>query len=338
MRSFRKLFIAALVIVALPASMAFANGAKENQSSSGTAVSANQPIVIGVSLDSLFPGRNAEMVGIKAAAKAKGVTLKISVADNNAQKQNAQIESFINQHVKVIMIVAVDNKAILTGISDCKRAGIPVVTFDRKIPGASYVSFHAGLDSYADGMTDGKYVAKLSGGKAHTVLELLGALNDDNAIQRRNGFEAGLKSAPNLKIIRKPTDWNANEALKSTENALTSNPNIWAIQVPSDFMMDSIKTALKENNMLHNIGQQGHVIVTAIDGSAPGYQAVKSGWANAVVVLPLAKEGAAALDAAILIAKGGTPAKKQQLYPGTLYTHANIAAHASEIWGAQQSK
>lgn len=90
--------------------------------------------------------------------------------------------------------------------------------------------------------------------------------------------------------------------------------------------------------MLHNVGQSGHVIVTAIDGSAPGYQAVASGWADAVVVLPLGNEGAAALDAAISIAKGGTPAKKEQLFPGTLYTHSNITQHASEIWGAQTKK
>ena len=51
---------------------------------------------IGVSLDALFLGRQAEMEGVRAAPKENDVTLLESVADNDPTQQQAQIEAFIN--------------------------------------------------------------------------------------------------------------------------------------------------------------------------------------------------------------------------------------------------
>ena len=86
---------------------------------------APEDIVIGVSLDRLYLGRQAEMKGVRDAAKEMGVTLLEAVADNDPQLQNSQIESFIAQGVDVVMIVAVDMEAIKTGIRACEEAGIP---------------------------------------------------------------------------------------------------------------------------------------------------------------------------------------------------------------------
>ncbi|MGC8836862.1 MAG: hypothetical protein ACP5UM_00480, partial [Anaerolineae bacterium] len=51
-------------------------------------------MVIGVSLDKLFLGRQAEMAGVRKAAEELGVKLLELVADNDPQLQNTQIESF----------------------------------------------------------------------------------------------------------------------------------------------------------------------------------------------------------------------------------------------------
>ena len=65
-------------------------------------------LVFGVSLDALFLGRQAEMTGVRAAAEENGIKLLESVADNDAQQQNAQIKAFITQGVDAILIVAGD--------------------------------------------------------------------------------------------------------------------------------------------------------------------------------------------------------------------------------------
>jgi ABC-type sugar transport system substrate-binding protein len=294
-------------------------------------------LVVGVSLDSLFPGRQAELNGLKAAAQKVGTQLKISVADDDAQRQNEQIQTFINEKVDAIMVVAVDENAIKTATRAATRAGIPVVTFDRELPGNTDVMFHAGLDSHADGLSCGKYIASKNDGQPHNVLELLGALNDQNAIDRSNGFEEGLAGASNLHIIKAPTDWDANKALSATENAFQANPNIWAIFIPSDFMMSSIDTALKGANRFAKAGEPDHVLSCAIDGSQPGYNDTVAATNDALVVLPLANEAAGAFQAVLTITSGGRLTASKQTYPGTLYTYQDIASHAQDIWGAQQS-
>ncbi|MEZ4518747.1 MAG: sugar ABC transporter substrate-binding protein [Chloroflexota bacterium] len=292
-------------------------------------------ITIGVALDALFLGRQAEMEGVRAVADEQGVTLLESVADNDPQEQNAQIQSFIAQDVDAILVVAVDNAAILTAIDAAQDAGIPVVTFDRQVD-HDWVSYHSGLDSYSDGYACGQYVASQNDGEPHTVLNLLGALNDDNAIQRRDGYEDALTEAgaDNLEIIQAPTDWNAEQALAAVENAFQANPDIWAVQIPSDFMQDSIKTALESSGVLANVGEDGHVIVCTIDGAEPGYRATVEGWTDAVVALPLAELGRGALENAITVINGGTPETTDQRFPGTLYTWENAEANADLIWGS----
>ncbi|MGQ9585808.1 MAG: sugar ABC transporter substrate-binding protein [Anaerolineae bacterium] len=294
-------------------------------------------MVIGVSLDKLFLGRQAEMSGVRAAAEELGVKLLELVADNDPQLQNTQIESFITQGVDGIMIVAVDNTAILTAVDKAEAAGIPVVTFDRKVD-HDWIAYHSGLDSYADGKACGGYVKSLNDGKPHLVLNLLGALNDDNAIQRRDGFEDALKGQTNLTIIQEPTDWNADKALNALTNVLTAHPDLWAVEVPSDFMQDSIKTAIEEAGKLRVAGEPGHIIVCTIDGAEPGYRATVEGWTDAVVALPLFDLGRAALENMVLVIQGGTPKVKDQRFPGTLYTYKNAADNADKIWGATGAK
>ena len=51
--------------------------------------------------------------------------------------------------------------------------------------------------------------------------------------------------------------------------------------------------------------------------------------------LPLADLGRGALEAAVLVAQGGTPEVDDQRFPGTLYTWDNAEANADMIWGAQ---
>jgi rhamnose transport system substrate-binding protein len=261
------------------------------------------------------------------------------VADDDAQEQNAQIQSFISQGVDAIMIVAIDQAAIETAIEDAVAAGIPVVTFDRELPGVDGISYHSGLDSFSDGLLCGQYIASQNdGSEPRVVLELLGALNDQNAIDRSAGFNEGLAGQDNLTIIQAPTDWNAETALAAVENAFQSNPDIWAIFIPSDFMMDSIQTGLRSAGRYALYGEEGHVHLCAIDGAPPGYNATAEGWNDAVVALNLAAVGRGALEAAVAVVNGETLETTLEGFPGTLYTHENIVENAADVWGAPQEE
>jgi len=292
-----------------------------------------KPVVIGISFGNMFLGQQAEFLGMKAAAQIFGgedkIKFEIAVADNDAQKQNEQISMLISKGIDVLLIFAVDNVAILKGIAEATKAGIPVIVWDRYVESKD-LYFASVLNSFADGYLGGQYMKSLipNDGKERVILNLVGALNDINAVERRDGFEAGIAGAPNIKIVRMPTDWNAEKALQSTKDALKKYPDLWGIYLASDFMTDAVLTALREAGKLHKVGEPGHVVLVLQDGSYPGYKAVLEGWADAVVSLPLFAEGAMALQAALIAAKAN-----YWTFPGILFTHENIAQHADEIWG-----
>lgn len=300
---------------------------------------AKKAITVGVSVDFLSPGRQAELSALKDAARQAGISLRTSVADEDAQRQNSQIQSLVTQKIDAIIVVAVDQKAITSSTKAATDADVPVVTMDRELPDDPNVTFHAGFDSYADGKLCGEFMARKAqeAGRPGVVLELLGALNDDNAIQRSKGFEDGLKAATNLKIVKGPTEWDANKALAATENALQANPDLWGVQIPADFMISSVETALKGAGRLAKASSPKHVVSCAIDGSEPGYKSTVAGTNDALVALPLSKLGRITMEAARKVAGGEKLAERKRTFPGTLYTTENVKDNADKIWGARSA-
>ncbi|MGY0399082.1 MAG: substrate-binding domain-containing protein [Ostreibacterium sp.] len=65
-------------------------------------------------------------------AKAQGVNLIVTVADQDLNRQISQIEDFINRQVDAIIVTPVDSDGIAGGIIKAKKKGIPVITLDIK--------------------------------------------------------------------------------------------------------------------------------------------------------------------------------------------------------------
>ena len=106
--------------------------------------------------------------GAQAAAKAAGVNLEIYNSNNDPSAQNNAIETYIQQKVDAILVVAIDVNGIKPAISEAKKAGIPVVTIDAIVNGDNAVQ--VGVDNKKVGVDIGKYTAnyinKNLGGKA----------------------------------------------------------------------------------------------------------------------------------------------------------------------------
>ncbi|WP_223850383.1 substrate-binding domain-containing protein [Paracoccus yeei] len=72
---------------------------------------------------------------MKAEAEAKGVPLEISIANQDLNKQLADVEDFIVKGVDVIVISPVDSQGVMAAIAKAEAAGIKVVTVD--VPAAN---------------------------------------------------------------------------------------------------------------------------------------------------------------------------------------------------------
>ncbi|WP_298296796.1 sugar ABC transporter substrate-binding protein [uncultured Litoreibacter sp.] len=294
-----------------------------------------QDITIGLSVDQLFESRVAVNNGIKAGAADKGYAVVEVVADGDAQQQNAQIQSLIAQGVDAILVCAVDQNTIERALIAAKRAGIPVVAYDRDLPDSQVVQAFVGPDSLIDGRLAGDYTAQALAGREGeiVIVELIGALNDQNGIDRSAGFREGIAALENVKLIEVPTDWDSARALSGTQNAIQANPDVAAVFAATDTHIPAVETVLADTGKLVPMGEDGHVVITGVNGSRDGYDAVMSGTADAFVVMGTDATGRKAVDLVSSILAGET-VERLNYVGGNLYTAENTEANAAKIWGA----
>lgn len=294
-----------------------------------------QDITIGLSVDQLFESRVAVNDGIMAEAADRGFTVIEVVADGDAQQQNAQIQSLIAQGVDAILVCAVDQSTIERALIAAQRANIPVVAYDRDLPESRVVQAFVGPDSLIDGRLAGEFTAMaLSERDGELVIvELIGALNDQNGIDRSAGFREGIATLSNVTIIEVPTDWDSARALSGTQNAFQANPEVDAVFAATDTHFPAVETVLTDLGLLVPVGEEGHVVLTGVNGSRDGYDAVVSGVADAFVVMGTEATGRTAVD---LVARilAGEEVERLNYVGGTLYSGADAEANAALIWGA----
>ncbi|MCZ2723469.1 sugar ABC transporter substrate-binding protein [Marinomonas sp. 15G1-11] len=297
---------------------------------------AAEKITIGLAVDQLFESRVAENDAIKDEAAKRGYSVIEVVADGDAQTQNQQIQSLITQGVKAILVCAVDQNTIERALMAADRAGIAIVAYDRSLAKSRVVDTFVGPDSLADGRLAGAYtakqLAKVKGEKV--IVELIGALNDQNGIDRSKGFREAIEGLDNVKLIEVPTDWDSARALSGTQNAFQANPIVHSVFAATDTHIPSVETVLTDLGKLKPAGTDGHVVITGINGSLDGYQATSKGIADGIVVMNLDKIGRTAVDLAEKLINGET-VERRNVVSGNFYTTDNIQQHKDAIWGAK---
>src|SRR6185312_1533286 len=87
-------------------------------------------------------------------------------------------------------------------LREAKRAKIPVVLVDRgiKVSDESLYSTLIASDFVSEGKMAAEWLAKKVNGKAN-IIELQGTPGAAPAIDRKKGFEEGIQSHPEMKII-----------------------------------------------------------------------------------------------------------------------------------------
>lgn len=103
---------------------------------------------------------------IQETVEEGGGTYTDADADLDTEQQLTDIETFINQDVDVIILLAQDNQAVLPGVEAAKAAGIPVIAYDRLIedPELMYITFDnvgvgkAEAEAMFEAVPEGTYV------------------------------------------------------------------------------------------------------------------------------------------------------------------------------------
>lgn len=120
-------------------------------------------------------------------------------ADDNDQKQTAQINAFIDEGVDLLIISPNQLNTVTPAVDRAYDKGIPIILFDRKTGSDKYTAF-IGADNEKVGRTMGEYVATQLGGSG-TVVEIMGLEGSSPAIERHEGFVSALSKYPGVRLL-----------------------------------------------------------------------------------------------------------------------------------------
>ncbi len=343
----KKTMLKRLVVVALTATMVMgivgcggSNNKKEeptktpvtsNDASKAPAVSPSAPadkkdITIGVSWCAIESQMWAEyQKTIQEACKEKGITLSESVAENDVQKQNQQIEDFITKGVDAIIIAPADGDAVVSAIKKCNDANIPVIMANRAAGEGAKVYATISSDNKAMVAREIDYIAKNApAGKKYRCLELVGSLTDVNAIARQEGFEESIKKYPDTfeLVATVPTEWKGDQALAGVQNTFSSDKTVDFIFSPSDALLPSIVSGLQQLDKYKKVGEDGHVTLVTFDGAADAVKAIREGYVDIVSVQDATNQAKLCVDAAVDAIDGKTASD---------YTDPGFEVHTANV-------
>ena len=227
--------------------------------------------------------RTANTVSIKDAAKAAGITLKFSDAQQKQENQIKAIRSYIAQKVDVIAFAPVVTTGWDTVLMEAKKAKIPVILTDRSIETKDpslYVTM-IGSDFNEEGQKAAKWLLdnyKTPGDV--NIVELQGTVGSAPAIERKKGFEEGIKGEARFKITRSQTgDFTRAKGKEVMEAFLKTDKNIQVLFAHNDDMAIGAIQAIEAAGM--KPGKD--IIIVSIDAVKGAFEAMMAGKLNVTV-------------------------------------------------------
>ncbi|MFE3903968.1 substrate-binding domain-containing protein [Streptomyces sp. NPDC059153] len=252
---------------------------------------------VGMSLSTLNNPFFVQMkAGAQAEAKAAGVDLTVTDAQNDASQQANQLQNFTSSGVKSIIVNPVDSDAAGPAVQSANKADIPVVAADRGVNKAKTATLVAS-DNVAGGKLAAAALADKLGGKGSIVI-LQGTAGTSASRERGAGFAEGIKAYPGIKVVAKqPADFDRTKGLDVMTNLLQSHPGITGVFAENDEMALGAVKALGSK-----AGKS--VSVVGFDGTPDGLKAVEGGTLYASVAQQPKELGKIAVQNAVRAAEG----------------------------------
>jgi ABC-type sugar transport system substrate-binding protein len=275
-------------------------------------------------------GFRANLIGIRQAVEEIGnITIQSVDAQNTADRQLQQIEDFITKKVDAIIMCPVDSGAAAQAVKQANAAGIPVVSFDRNINDGVLAGL-AESDNDAHGAKAAellKEAADKNGIRIEDlqILELWGSQQTTAGLQRHQGFERKAKELGLPIAAQLPTDFKADIAYNAVLDAFQANSKINAIYIPSDnAIYQGVEAALKQLNKLIPVGEEGHVIITSVDGGPLGLRGIRNGFIDAIAAQSKLVMSVEAVKIAYGTVQGNPPVNKIIQIQPTVVTRENV--------------
>ena len=208
------------------------------------------------------------------------IAIEVRSADNDNERQAADIDYFIGQKVDLLIVSPNEAQALTPAVSKAFDAGIPVIVADRKVTGEKYTAFVGG-DNLAVGRLMGQYLQMMlpDGGK---VLEIGGLPGSTPAVLRHQGFLEALGDKAGLYDIHGGIgNWFKEQGEAVVDSLLQLYPDVEIILAQNDQMAIGADNAAERNLPGNDIIIMG---VDGLTGEGNGVEAIINGKIDASAV------------------------------------------------------
>ena len=255
--------------------------------------------------------------GTEDAVKKINPSAKVTASSTkyDLNTQVGQIENFIANKVDLILVNAVDPKAIAPVLKKARDAGIVVVAVDVGAEGADYTVMS---DNVAAGANACDYIAKKLNNKGNVVI--VNGPPVTSVVDRVVGCKQVLAKTQ-IKILSDNQDAKGSRdgGMAVMQDLLTANPKIDAVFAINDPTAIGAELAIKQ-------AKRTGIFITAVDGAPDAVVALKDPkslleGSSAQNPYAMANEG---VKVGYDIMNGKAPATKVKLLPVPLVTKANL--------------
>lgn len=283
------------------------------------AAMADQPIKnVGITLGSMGnPFFVALAKGAEAKVKELNPSAKVTVlsADYDLNKQFSQIDGFIAAGANLILVNAVDAKAVEPALMKAKKAGIAVVGVDVAANGADAT---VQTNNVQAGEIACQYIVEKLGGKGNVIIQ--NGPQVSAVLDRVNGCKSVLKKSPDIKVLADDQDAKGSRegGLNVMQGHLTRFPKIDAVFAINDPQAIGTDLAARQLN-------RKNIIITSVDG-APDIEGALKG--DTQVQASASQDPYMIAQKAVEIGQdvlnGKKPNQPMVLLPSTLVTRTNV--------------
>ena len=242
------------------------------------------------------------------------IRVEILSADDNSDKQKADLRYFAQNGFDVIIASPNEIDAVTPVLDSIYAAGIPLIIFDRRTNNNNYTAFQ-GADNTAIGKAAARYIGAIC--QEPRIIELEGNLDTSPAIDRHEGFKSVVQEKPGMTLLASAeAEWTPEGGKRVTDSLLALYPTANIIYAHNDRMAMGAAEARK------NAGRDD-VKIIGIDATPEiGLKAVIDKVIDATFIYP---SGGHQLIKTALAILEGNPYEKNLILPSATAVDATTA-------------
>ncbi len=192
--------------------------------------------------------------GVKDAARLAGIDVETFDPDLSLEKQVAAMEDFIQKGVDAIILIAVDNRALIPVVEEAVAKGIPVVTVDAPVL-TDAVSTFIGTPNeevgYQLGLATKDYINEDLGGTAK--IATVRWLESQIQIERTEGFMRALEGMEGINFIGEYQGYDRDQSFNAVSDITMAHPDIDIIYAPAENSVVGAHAALETFELLDEV-------------------------------------------------------------------------------------